>query len=149
MRKNKENKIVVKKRIGIGQYILAFCLILYTVFCALPILLVFVSAFTAESCFASEGFSYFPSQWSADGFMAVLKYGKQLAVSYGVTIGVTLSGTLLGLLVMSMFAYELSRKDFALKKFLTVFITIPMLFSGGQLASYIINTNLYHMNVSY
>lgn len=32
MRKNKENKIVVKKRIGIGQYILAFCLILYTVF---------------------------------------------------------------------------------------------------------------------
>ncbi len=147
MRENKEDKVVYKtrKKIGKGQYILTFCLSLYTLFCALPILLVFVSAFTDESCFSSEGFTYFPSRWSTDGFMAVLKYGKQLAVSYGVTIGVTLSGTLLGLLLMSMFAYALTRKDFPLRRFMTVFITIPMLFSGGQLASYIINTNLYHM----
>lgn len=146
MKKSKENGILIKKeKIGKGQYILSFCLILYTIFCALPILLVFVSAFTDESCFTSEGFTYFPSKWSSAGFMAVLKYGRQLTVSYGVTIGVTLSGTLLGLLLMSMFAYALTRKDFALKKFLTVFITIPMLFNGGQLASYIINCNLYHM----
>lgn len=130
---------------GIGQYILTLCLLLYTLFCALPILLIFVAAFTDESCFTTEGFTYFPSKWSADGFMMVLKYGKQLAVSYGVTIGVTLSGTLLGLLLMSMFAYVLTKKDFLLVKFLTVFITIPMLFSGGQLASYIINTNTYHL----
>ncbi|MCD7820069.1 MAG: carbohydrate ABC transporter permease [Lachnospiraceae bacterium] len=133
------------RKIGIGQSILTLCLLLYTIFCALPILLIFVAAFTDESCFTAEGFTYFPSKWSTDGFMMVLKYGKQLAVSYGVTIGITLSGTLLGLLLMSMFAYVLTRKDFRLVKFLTVFITIPMLFSGGQLASYIINTNVYHL----
>ncbi len=80
--------------------------------------------------------------------MVVLKYGKQLAVSYGVTIGVTLTGTFLGLLFMSMFSFALTRKEFFLKKFLTVFITVPMLFSGGQLASYIVNTAVYNMKDS-
>ncbi len=135
----------VRHKIQYGQVILAACLILYTILVALPILLIFVSAFTDESVFTSEGFTFFPSKWSTAGFMMVLRYGKQLAVSYGVTIGVTLAGTALGLLVMSMFAYVLTKKEFRLRGFLTVFITIPMLFSGGQLASYIINTNLYNL----
>lgn len=134
-----------KKKIGVGQYILAVGLLIYALFCAMPILLVFISAFTDEEILTNQGFTYFPSKWSTAGFMAVLKYGKQLAVSYGVTIGVTLGGTFFGLLVMSMFAYALTRKEFYLKSFLTVYITIPMLFSGGQLASYIVNTNAYHM----
>ncbi len=133
------------KKPGVGQYILAFILLLYTAFCALPILLIFISAFTDEAALTANGFSYFPAKWSTQGFMMVLKYGKQLAVSYGVTIGVTLAGTVIGLLFMSMFAYALTRKGFPLKGLLTVFITIPMLFSGGQLVSYIINSNVYHL----
>ena len=34
---------------GIGQYILAFFLLLYTLFCALPVVLVFISAFSDET----------------------------------------------------------------------------------------------------
>ncbi len=138
-------KVKKLRKNGIGQYVLAFCLMLYTIFCALPIILIFVSAFTDESCFATEGFSYFPSKFSTDGFMMVLKYGNQLITSYGVTILVTLSGTALGLLIMSLFSYALTRRGFVLNKFLTVFITIPMLFNGGQLPSYVINTNVYHL----
>lgn len=147
MEKTNRTKEVALRRnkIGAGQYILSLGLILYALFCALPILLVFIAAFTDEEILTNQGFTYFPQKWSTAGFMAVLKYGKQLAVSYGVTIGVTLGGTFFGLLVMSMFAFALTRKEFYLKKFLTVYITIPMLFSGGQLASYIVNTNVYHM----
>lgn len=142
------NYVPRKKRKGVGQYILLCCLVLYTIFCLLPILLIFIGAFTDESVIIESGFTYFPSKWSADGFMTVLKYGKQLAVSYGVTILVTFSGTLCGLLFMSMYAFTLTRKDFCLTKFLTVLITIPMLFSGGQLAAYIVNTNMYHLKDS-
>lgn len=133
------------KRKGIGQYILGFFLLLYTLFCGLPIILVFISAFTDEISLASNGFSYFPTKWSTNGMASVLKYGKQLMVSYGVTIGVTVAGTLFGLLIMSMFAFTLSRRDFRLRKFLSIYLLIPMLFSGGQLASYIIFSSTYHM----
>ncbi len=144
----KKSDAIHTKKPGPGQYVLAFFLFLYTFFCALPIILIFVSAFTDEAVLTREGFTYFPGKWSTEGFMVVLRYGKQLAISYGVTIGVTLTGTLLGLLFMSMFSYSLTRKEFFLKKFLTVFITIPMLFSGGQLASYIVNTAVYNMKDS-
>lgn len=142
VRKNK------KKRVGIGQYVLGLILGLYTLFCLMPIILVFVIAFSDDKSIASNGFSYFPDKLSLKGFEYVFKYGKQLAVSYGVTIFITVVGACLGLLIMSLFAYALSRKDFRLRKFLSVFLMVPMLFSGGQLASYIIYTTVYHMKDS-
>jgi len=134
-----------RKKAGAGQYILSAILLLYTIFCAMPILLVFIGAITDEKTLATEGFSYFPSKFSLDGVSSVLKYGKQLFVSYGVTIFVTVAGTALGLFVMSMLAYSLSRRDFRMRSFLSIYIMIPMLFSGGQLSSYIIYTSTYHL----
>lgn len=138
----------VKKKKGIGQYILAVLLTIYTIIVALPILLVFIAAFTDEKTIATEGFSYFPSKWSVSGFNAVLRYGHQLIVSYGVTILITVGGTLIGLLCMSLFAYALSRKDFRLRGFLAIYAMIPMLFNGGQLSGYIVFTSMYGLKDS-
>ncbi len=137
-----------KEKTGIGQYILSVILMLYTIFCALPIILVFISAFTDEKTLATEGFSYTPSKFSMDGMNAVLKYGKQLFSSYGVTILITVAGTAIGLFCMSMFAFAISRKDFRLRKFLSIYAMIPMLFQGGQLSCYIIFSSTYHLKDS-
>ena len=143
-RKMSSIKAKRRKKAGAGQYILSAILLLYTIFCAMPILLVFIGAVTDEKTLATEGFSYFPSKFSLDGVSSVLRYGK-LFVSYGVTIFVTVAGTALGLFVMSMLAYSLSRRDFRMRSFLSIYILIPMLFSGGQLSSYIIYTSTYHL----
>lgn len=137
-----------REKKGVGQYILGFFLMLYTLFCVLPVLLVFIAAFTDEMSIVKNGFSYFPEKWSTSGINAVLRYGKQLFTSYGVTIFITVVGTLFGLLVMSMFAYSISRKDFKFAKFLNVFLLIPMLFNGGQLAGYITFVSYYHLKDS-
>lgn len=134
-----------KKKIGISQYILGFCLLLYTLFCALPILLVIINSFVDEKEILTTGFTYFPKKWSLEGMNAVLKYGKQLATSYGVTIFITVVGTLFGLLVMSMFAFAISRKEFRLNKFFAVYLMIPMIFNGGTLSNYIVFSSTYHM----
>ncbi|RGH08811.1 carbohydrate ABC transporter permease [Firmicutes bacterium AF16-15] len=144
-RKMSSIKAKRRKKAGAGQYILSTILLFYTIFCAMPILLVFIGAVTDEKTLATEGFSYFPSKFSLDGVSSVLRYGKQLFVSYGVTIFVTVAGTALGLFVMSMLAYSLSRRDFRMRSFLSIYILIPMLFSGGQLSSYIIYTSTYHL----
>lgn len=139
---------VKKRKTKAGQYILGALLGLYTLFCLLPIILVFVVAVSDEKTIVTKGFTYFPKKLSLKGVEYVFNYGKQLAVSYGVTIFVTVMGAFLGLLVMSLFAYAISRRDFRLRKFLSIFLMIPMLFSGGQLASYIIYTSTYHMKNS-
>ena len=137
-----------REKKGVGQFILLFSLIIYTLFCALPVLLVFISAFTDDKAIVANGYSFFPEKFSMNGINAVLRYGKQLFTSYGVTIFITVSGTVLGLLVMSMFAYAISRPGFRLSKFLSIYLIIPMLFQGGQLSAYIIFTNVYGLKDS-
>ena len=46
-----------RERKTLGQYILLFFLVLYTLFCALPIVLVFVAAFSDEKTIVQNGFS--------------------------------------------------------------------------------------------
>ena len=137
-----------KDKFGVGQVILAIILLIYTLFCFLPVLLVFIAAFTDEKYITQNGFSFFPKQLSLVGFNTVLRYGTQLARSYGITIFITVSGTFLGLLIMSMFAYSISRHDFRLSKFLSVYLLIPMLFNGGQLSGYIVFTSYYGLKDS-
>jgi len=136
------------KRPGPGQYVLFFFLILYTLFCFLPFLLVVISAFSDESSILNKGFSYFPDAWSMTAMNSVFKYGKQLLVSYGVTIFITVVGTFTGLILQSMYAYALTRPDFRLKKLLSIWIIIPMLFQGGMLSAYLIFTGWYKLKDS-
>ena len=137
-----------KKKFGVGQVILGLGLLLYTLFCFIPLWMVLVNAFTAEKEIASTGFTLFPQQWSLEVMRAVLRYGDQLRQSYLVTIFITVAGTFFGLLIMSMFAYSISRKDFSMRKFLSVYLLIPMLFSGGQLSNYIFFTSVYGLKDS-
>lgn len=140
----KDHKRLTPKQVA-GQTVLTICVLLFTVFCFAPVLLTFVSAFTDEMTLTQNGFSFWPEKWSMNGMNSVLKYGNKLITSYGVTIFITVAGTLLGLLVMSMYAYSMSRRDFKLSKFLSVFLLIPMLFNGGQLSGYMVFSNYYHL----
>ncbi len=137
-----------EERVTVGQVILAIILIICTLFAFLPVELTFVAAFTDEKSIAVNGFRFWPKDWSLAGMSAVLKYGKQLAQSYFVTIFVTVVGTFMGLLFMSMFAYSISRKEFRLARFLSIYLLIPMLFNGGTLSGYIIFTSYYGLKDS-
>ncbi len=152
MSRKENNKLDIapskKERVTVGQIILAIILLAATLFAFLPVELTFVAAFTDEKSIAENGFRFIPKDWSLNGMMAVLKYGKQLAQSYLVTIFVTVAGTFMGLLFMSMFAYSISRKEFRLAKFLSIFLLIPMLFNGGTLSGYIVFTSYYHLKDS-
>ena len=146
--KNRDLEMSKKEKVTFGQIILAIILLLCTLFAFMPVELTFVAAFTDEKSIVQNGFRFWPKDWSLTGMTTVLKYGSQLARSYFVTIFVTVAGTFMGLLFMSMFAYSISRKDFRLSKFLSIYLLIPMLFNGGTLSGYIIFTSYYHLKDS-
>ena len=64
---------------------------------------------------------------------------------YGNTLFYTVVGTVMGILVTSLAAYPLSRKEFAYRKGFTRFIMLTMFFSGGMIPTYIIVTRYLHM----
>ena len=146
--KNRDLEMSKKEKVTFGQIILAILLVIFTLFAFLPVELTFVAAFTDEKSIVQNGFRFWPKDWSLAGMSTVLRYGQQLAKSYLVTIFVTVAGTFLGLLFMSMFAYSISRREFKLARFLSIYLLIPMLFNGGTLSGYIIFTSYYHLKDS-
>ncbi len=108
----------------------------------LPFVFVIIISLTDEESLAMNGYRFIPEKWSLHAYQYIVEAGENIIRSYGVTIFVTVVGTLLGLFLVGTYAYALSRKTFAYKSFFTKVITIPMLFSGGMIANYLIITKV-------
>jgi len=106
----------------------------------LPLALVAITSFASEASIAANGYSFFPSEWSLAAYTYMLKTGAQVWQSFKVTVLYTLAGTALSLTVMSMFAFVIAQRKFAARKFYTWLLFFTMLFSGGLVPTYILNT---------
>lgn len=118
-------------------YILIICLV-----CLIPILTVFSISFSNEMALVKEGYSILPRQFTLEAYRFVFKDPTPILRSYGVSISVTAVGCALGLIINSMIAYALSRRDYAFRKPLTIFLAIPMVLNGGIIPTYILITSL-------
>ena len=119
--------------------------ILLALACVLPFIFVVAISITSEQSLRLNGYKFIPQEISFDAYKHILSSGSGILKAYGVSIFVTIAGTLLGLLIMSTYAYALSRKNFAYRGFFTKLIFIPMLFSGGLVASYLVMVNFLNL----
>ncbi len=120
-------------------------LVLLTVFaaiCVLPLILVIMVSFSSEQSIFIKGYSFFPEEFSLEAYRFFLKLGDQIIRSYGITLFVTLVGTLFSLVITTMLSYVLSRPDYRYGKILTMMLLFTMLFNGGMVPSYMVNTQL-------
>jgi putative aldouronate transport system permease protein len=125
----------------------AFFIVLSMLIVAPFILIVSVSL-TDESALASFGYSFLPSRFSTLAYEYLLQTPMVILRAYGNTLFITLAGTLLSILLTSIIGYVISRRDYALRSPLTVFVFIPMMFSGGLVPFYILVTQYLHLKNS-
>ena len=64
------------------------------------------------------------------------------------TILVSVAGTAVGVVVTSMYAYAVSRRDFKLKSLFSFLVMFTMFFNGGMSATYIIYVNVLKLKNS-
>lgn len=129
-----------------SSVVLNIVFIILSLSCLLPVLLVYITSFTAEKSIIKNGFSLFPEEWSLMAYTTMFDQSLSTIINcYKNTIILTVVGTVAGLLIMTMYAYAIARKEFTFNKALTFYAYFTMLFSGGLVASYIINCNVYGM----
>jgi len=114
----------------------------------IPMLLVIVISFSSEMSIADKGYSFFPNEWTLEGYQYLLKTGDQLWASYKITIIHSTLGTLISLSVMSLYAYVIAQKSFRYKNHFTWFLFFTMLFGGGLVPSYILNVRYLRIDDS-
>jgi len=106
----------------------------------LPMVLVVTVSFSSTASISNRGYAFIPMEWTLQGYDYLWKLNTQLVNSYIVSIGYAVLGTALSLIFMGMYAYVLAQNGFPARRFFTWLIFITMLFSGGLVPSYILNT---------
>lgn len=137
-----------RRKIKVSDIILYFIFFLIVVACVYPLLVVLGASFTSESAISEFGFHAIPKEWSLDAYRYIITSKETILRAYGVTIFVTIVGTLMSTLVVALYAYPLSRKDFKYRKLFTFIAFFTMLFSGGTVAGYMVTTGILNLKNS-
>ena len=128
---------ISNKRIEFGEIVAFVLLGLVSLVFILPILSMYSISFSDEADIMKEGFRLIPARITSISYEYIFRNPGQIIRSYSVSLFVVCTGTFLGLLVMSMIAYPLSRSDFRYRKYLSFYVLVVLLFNGGLVPFYI------------
>lgn len=130
-------------RIGKGMNILFHLIfILIALVCVVPLLVVLSISLSSEESIRQTGYHMIPTMLSTESYSFVIQQGTMILRALGVSVLVTVVGTVLGVLLTTSMGYVLSQSNYKLKGLLTWVVFIPMVFNGGLVSSYYINSNL-------
>ena len=125
------------KKFKFGKFCVNLSFVLLCLAVAVPFLIIIGSSFQDKAGFLKNGYTLLPKDISFSAYAYIFHQPGQLLNSYMVTIFVTTVGTVLGMTMMTMLAYVISRDDYPYKNIVSFFIYFTMLFSGGMVANYI------------
>ncbi|MFP4384277.1 MAG: carbohydrate ABC transporter permease [Spirochaetia bacterium] len=114
-----------------------------------PLIMIVSISLSNEVDIINHGFSLIPHKVSTSGYDVIFKRPDKLLNAYKVTLLVTVIGTVLSVLVSSMIAYPLSRRDFIFRRFMSFYLFFVMLFSGGLVPIYILITRYFQLQNTY
>ncbi|MEE1650606.1 carbohydrate ABC transporter permease [Brachybacterium sp. J144] len=122
---------------------------IFTIFCALPFLLILSASISDEAVIMKEGFGLFPKGFSLEAYEFIFRYPRAIIGSYAVTIIMTVAGTAIGLFIIAMTGFALQRRDFAYRNYISFFIYFTTLFSAGLAPTYLWITQVLGLKGSY
>ncbi len=122
----------------VGQIVTHLVFVLIAVVCLYPLLLVFAISFSDEQSIAVNGFRLIPARTSLTAYSFMFFDTSTLLRAYMITILVTVVGTLSSTLIIALYAYPLSRKDFRQRKFFSFLAFFTMLFCGGLVPWFVV-----------
>ncbi|HIY62621.1 MAG TPA: carbohydrate ABC transporter permease [Candidatus Mediterraneibacter stercoripullorum] len=134
------NKISQPTNIGFNILFILIALI-----CVIPVVFVFMISISAEESIQMNGYRFIPEVFSLDAYKFLFDEGEMIIRALGVSIFVTVVGTVLGVMLTTLMGYVLSRNTYKLNNFFTMIVFIPMIFNGGMVAQYVVNTQLLHL----
>ena len=86
-------------------------MILLSVMCIVPFILLIMSSITKENILLKYGYSFWPREISFDAYKTLLVDSGSIVRGYIISALVTVVGTVANLTLTTLFAYPLSRKE--------------------------------------
>ena len=114
--------------------------------CVFPFFFVLMISISSEQSLRTNGYALIPTEFSLSAYEFLWNERGMILQSLLVSVGVTVLGTIIGVVLTTTMGYVLSRPQFKLRGFLQWVVFIPMNFTGGMVANYVVIANLLHMD---
>lgn len=121
---------------------------LFVILCAMvlyPFLLLVGVSFSQEKDIALYGYQLIPRNFTLEAYKQVFANPDSVFAAYRTTIIFSVIGTFCTVLCEAMFAYPLTRKKLPGRTGISFFLYFTMLFGGGLVPTYILNTQYLHL----
>ena len=118
---------------------------LVALICLLPFVFMISGSFSDENLIRLQGYSIFPRGFTLEAYQSVFKFPEKIVHAYGVSILITVVGTGIGLFILTMAAYVISRRDFKYRNSFSFFFYFTTLFNGGMVSTYIFYIQYLHL----
>lgn len=135
----------MKKKSRIGSVVLNIILIAMTLTFIIPFMYVISVSISNEDKLIQEGYKLIPSIIDFSAYKFSFANPQKLIWAYKTTIIESFAATILSLIVTSLLAYPLSRRNYSYRKALAFYVYFTTLFSGGLVPTYILNTQYLHL----
>ncbi|MDD6283287.1 MAG: carbohydrate ABC transporter permease [Oribacterium sp.] len=135
---------MVKKDTGF-QIVANTIMIILCLLAVLPFILLLMSSITDEKTLITYGYSFFPKKFSLYAYRYLLTRTGSVLRGYFLSFLVTIIGTGLNLLLTTLYAYPLSRRQLPGRNIFAFYLFFTMLFSGGLVPSYLMWTQVFHI----
>ena len=103
----------------------------------LPFIHVLAGSFTTTAEIARKGFVLFPTEWSLTAYKYIFSTDTIMR-GLANSIGITAVGTLFSMLITSLMAYGLSRRDLDGRRVFMFIVVFTMLFNGGLIPTFLV-----------
>lgn len=110
-----------------------------------PFLNTLAISFNAGNDTIRGGIYLWPREWSLQNYKAVFITGAVFHAFF-ISVARTILATLLSLFLTSMLAYTISRREYSLRKPITVVIVMTMYFNAGLIPYYFLIKDLHLLN---
>lgn len=138
-------------KIKTGRAKIVFNIISYTllaigaIVCVFPFIIILSGSFTANKTILLEGYSILPRDFTFAAYQTIFKAPKDILQAYKMTAYYTILGTGLGLIMITMTAYVISRKEFKYRNTISFLIYFTSIFGGGMIPWYLMYANVLGM----
>jgi putative aldouronate transport system permease protein len=123
-------------------YVYLTVLAVFTVF---PVILLITSSMSDETMILQNGYKLIPEKISFSAYGYLMNQGGFILNSLRISFLVTAIGTASSLLITSLLAYPLSRKNFPFRVPISFILFFTMLFNGGLVPTYLVYTQIFHI----
>ena len=133
----------IKDRSAIPFHVIkGVMLALLSVLCVLPFVVIISGSFTDNLTILRDGFSLFPRNFTVEAYKSIFRSPQDIIQAYKMNFYYTFMGTAFGLLIITLTAYVISRKEFKYRNQVSFLIYFTTIFGGGMIPWYLMYANV-------